>query len=515
MSPSSLLLLAAGLRTLILPFDNVAENGAYDWKGSAFEETLSAHLDAAGHDVVDPVERNRALEELGFTVGEPLSRASAITLGRKLAAQRLVLGEYQESDWRLDVEARVIDLERGSTLGVIQDYASSDALSMLSNQVAKNVFRLESGEPPPGFDTLAARRLGISSAALEASARARLSVDADDQVRLLSHALKREPSYLAARLLLGRRLISVGRPLEGIEVLVKAGDDLSRHEPSYFELGLAYLTVEEPTSAQKVFEGLIGLGEDRGAASNNLGVALARLDDFDGAAHAFARAVDRDPTHAVYRFNHAFCLWRNGSERDALEELRVARRDRPYDAELQFLLSKAAMTQSLDDEAVRARTAALILAPHLGDVDVNGVDPWVRPVPREDPANRRADERDITEGEDVVALLELFDARELHRRGRTDDATQLLRKSLYRNPGALATRRELIDILRETGELDQAVRELHVVLWSDPSPDAHVALAEIYVELGDADKAKGEAEKALAIDPMHNGALELHAELGN
>jgi len=513
LSPLSALLLAAGLRTLVLPFENAAEESSHDWKGSAFEEAIASQFDAAGYDVIDPVARNRAFAELGFSPSEPVSRATAITLGRRLAAQRLVLGAFRVSDWRIDVEARVIDLERGVIVGIVHDFASADALLLLSNQVAKNVFRLERDDVPPGFRRHAERRLTIPPGALEASARARLSSDASNQLRLLSHALSREPSYLEARLLYGRLLIAENKPRDAIDVLVAAGADVANHAPTYFELGRAYLQIGEPGSAETVFANLIAIGHDQGAASNNLGVALARQDRFDDAAEAFLRATNKDPTVAVYAFNQAFCLWRSGDDAESMRVLKSAHKRAPYDGELQFLRWKVAAYRSEDDEARYARTAALVLSPQLLNVDLNGVDPWVRPVSREDPAERAELRHDVAEGEDVVALVELFDVWELRARGRSADAIQLLRKSLYRNPGAMAVRRELVELLRESGELEQAVRELHMVLWSDPSADAHAELAEIYLELGDTARAKGEVDKALSIDPLHDGARELDVEL--
>ena len=110
-------------------------------------------------------------------------------------------------------------------------------------------------------------------------------------------------------------------------------------------------------------------------------------------------------------------------------------------------------------------------------------------------------------------LVELLDARALRERGRVDDAIQLLQKSLYREPGAMEVRRELVDLLRESGELDQAVRELSMLLWTEASVETHMELARVYMELEDPVKAFDEVEKALSLEPNHHEARRLRAEL--
>ena len=95
LTPWSLLLLVASVRTLVLPFENVGGEPSENWKGSAFEEAISSHFESAGYDIVDLETRNRRLMELGFDPFEPVSRATAIGLGKDVAAQRLIVGSFR------------------------------------------------------------------------------------------------------------------------------------------------------------------------------------------------------------------------------------------------------------------------------------------------------------------------------------------------------------------------------------------------------------------------------------
>ena len=212
MTPWSFFFLVASVRTLVLPFENVGGAPTEDWKGSTFEEAIASHFQSAGYDVVDLETRNRRLTALGFAPGEPVSRATAIVVGKEVSAQRLIVGSYRTSENRIDVEARVVDLENIATIGIVQDFARAKDVAKLSNQIAKNLFRLERDRAPSGFDERARRRSRLSAAALEASAQARVTAEPDEQRRLLEIALSHEPTYLEARVALGRLLLRTGEP---------------------------------------------------------------------------------------------------------------------------------------------------------------------------------------------------------------------------------------------------------------------------------------------------------------
>ena len=362
---------------------------------------------------------------------------------------------------------------------------------------------LEAHSAPSGFEDRAKRRAKLSLAALEESALARVSADPEEQRRRLEKALEHEPEYLEASLMLGRLLLEAGEPRLAIDVLVAAGDEGARDRKAYFDLGMAYLGVEQWESALQVFASLSSVDGLESASYNNQGVALMRLERFLPAPETNASNA------ATYHFNLGWSLWRSGKGALALEQFEEASALMPWDGEVHLLLFAAASSQAETHEAEVARATALTLALDLADVDPAVVTGWARPAEALTPPR----EVDIAEGEDVVALVELLDARALRERGRVDDAIQLLQKSLYREPGAMEVRRELVDLLRESGELDQAVRELSVLLWTEASVETHMELARVYMELEDPVKALDEVEKALSLEPNHHEARQLHAEL--
>ncbi len=508
------LVLAAGVRTLVLPFENLSSDPAPKWLGSALEEAVSAHLEAAGFEVVDLHSRNRQLLEKDLVPGEPLTRASAIVLARDLGADRLVLGELREGDARIEVTARLIDLTRGATVGVVDDFGEPEKFSRLSSQIVKNLFRLERDDAPPSFEEEAERRSKIPPAALEASALARIEIDRAERKALLKRALASHSEYLEVRLLLGEYLLDEGLPREATEVLAGARGKGLLYQRAYFDLGLAYLHASEPRLAFEVFRNLAETAEAKAASHNNLGVALMRLDRIPEAIEAFERARDLGCAKKSCLFNLAWARWRAGKGAPAYELFeRLAERD-PIDAEVHFLLAAAAVSQARPEVAAKSRATALVLAPHLEGVDAATVSNWERALPALD---ENGDSPSLTAEaeieEDVFGLMELLDARELRRRGRTEEAIQILQRSLYRDPNDTGSRHELADLYRERGELQEALSELSILLWTEPSADAHVSLARVYLEMAEPAKAVAEVEKALELDPEHPGARGLREEI--
>ncbi len=508
------LVLAAGLRTLVLPFENLSEDRTQDWKGSAFEEAVSSHLESAGFEVVDLAGRNRQLLEKGLALGEPITRASAIVLAKDLGADRLVLGEFRPGSDRIDVSARLVDLTRGATVGVVDDFEEPGKLSRLANQIAKNLFRLERDQAPSSFDAEAERRLKIPPSALEASARARIASDRSEQKRLLEKALSTHAEYLEVRLLLGDHLLDEGLPQEATTILAGARGRGLLYERAYFDLGLAYLRASEPRLAFEVFRNLAETEEAKAASHNNLGVALMRLDRIPEAIEAFEHARELGSEIKSPVFNLAWAYWRAGKGALAFELFEKIAAFDPIDAEAHFMLAAAAVSQARPEVAEKSLRTALVLAPHLEGVDARTVSNWERLLGNVAPGSDLSVlSASIEWEEDVFGLMELLDARELRARGRTEEAIQLLQRCLYRDPNDTWSRRELADIYRERGELQEALSELSILLWTEPSAETHVRLARVYLQLHEPGKAVEEVEKALELDPGHPGARGLRSTI--
>ena len=297
-----------------------------------------------------------------------------------------------------------------------------------------------------------------------------------------------------------------GEPRLAIDVLVAAGDRGAHFQNAYFDLGLAYLAVDEPAPVVQIFGSLTRIEDVSAASYNNQGVALMQLGRHAEATEAFQLAMDADGADATFLFNLGWSQWRLGKGASALEHLERAAELMPCDGEVHLLLSSAASSQAkfelaeLAELAERARSTALMLSPHLADVDPATVTDLARI--KEKPAIVRAPvDLHADREKDVMALAALFDVQALRERGRLDEAIQLLQRSLHRDPGAVDLR------------LDDAARELAMLVWTQPAAETHLELARLYLELEDPGKALTQVDKALALEPGHDEAKRLRAEL--
>lgn len=511
-------MLAVEAPLVVLPFDVRATDGDSDasWKGVMIEEAVSAHFEAAGLNVIGPFEKNRLLEDIGVVPGEPVSPATALLIARELRARRLVFGTLTlpPDAGEVEVQASLVDVDSGATLGVVDDYGPANELPGLASLLAKNLIRVGRDGVPPGFEACAARRARIPLEALEAGARARITTDASEQRAHLERAVAASEDYLEAHVLLGSLLLREGHPREAIDVLVKARGDDRIYRNAYFDLGVAYLREDMAQAAVQVFKALTD-SENGAAALNNLGVSLMRLSRFDEATKAFEESCGRGLDEATCQFNLGWAYWRQGKGAKALEQFTPLVASRPLDAEARFLHSAAAMSQAMADDAERSRDVALLLAPELADVEPGTVSGWARSIERSSLSSTDAYGDVSVLDEDLEATADLLDARFLCERGRTQEAIQLLQRTLYREPDASFVRHELASLHAETGALESAVSELSILLWTEPSADMHVELARLYLQMEEPSRALEEVDRALDLDPEHGDALRLKTVIGS
>jgi tetratricopeptide (TPR) repeat protein len=453
------------------------------------------------------VELHRHLGEKGLSAGSPLTHATVIVVGRELGASRAVVGSYRVEERRADVTAKIIDLDKGAIIGVIEDYGELEKLLELENQVAKNLIRLEGDPVPDSFEQSAVRRAAVPLEAHENLARARMETDREERRLLLESALETHPDYLEARLLLGHVLLSMEKPIEAIHVLsaFQPGDFVYRE--AYFLLGLAYLAANQTGAAREIFTHLTEQ-EDKAAFWNNLGIAMLRTGNMENAIEAFEKAVELEPEGFTYLFNLGWANWRAGKGREALRWAREAVGRNPEDAKAHFLRSAAAASQTLAEESGKERELATALSPDLADVDPSTVEGLER-IAEGLPPLSAATPMDVG-GDTVDSRGETLDGARAHRAdGRLEEAAQELQRALYLQPHWVEARLELAGIYRELGELDRAVGEYRVALWDEETAAIHVRLAEVYIEMGEYAEARAHAERALELEPDNSEAQDL------
>jgi tetratricopeptide (TPR) repeat protein len=106
---------------------------------------------------------------------------------------------------------------------------------------------------------------------------------------------------------------------------------------------------------------------------------------------------------------------------------------------------------------------------------------------------------------DAVAAME---------RGQTDEARQLLSKAVESNPGDIDARRQLAEVLWQTGARQEAAANMQVAVRLDPRhAQTVVRCGEMMLDLNLADRALAFAEEAIVLDSTLAGGWALRGRV--
>ena len=123
----------------------------------------------------------------------------------------------------------------------------------------------------------------------------------------------------------------------------------------------------------------------------NLGTALGRIGDTEGAMREFNAAVEVDPENVTARFNLGTLLVRSGRHAEAVDHLAFVVRERPQDVEAKRELAKSFIHLGRNEEA-------LVLLPAVVEANLGDEEPLFALV------NLWIDRRRHKEARDVLAL---------------------------------------------------------------------------------------------------------------
>lgn len=510
---------SASAQTLVVPFDNPAQEPRLVWMREGAAILLSELLAAAGETVLDREERLQAFDRLQLPATASLSRASTIRVGHAVAASLVISGSVTTQEDQLTARARPVRLDSGRLLSEVTATGPITDLFGVFGRLSQQL-RGSTQPQPAGVD-----RLPPTPQVFELYVKGLVAETPSTAIAFLEQALKASPEFDRARLALwdlhseasehqrALDVVSAVRPASRLARDGRFRRALSLMQLKRFDDALETLRAMQKVDASATVANAIGVAELRRTATPQPGRAT----------YYFSQASELDPTAGDWFFNLGYAYWIDKDPKAAIYWLREAVRREPTDGDAHFILGVALQQTGAAAEATRERElAARLSSKYAGwESRATGGDPVPRGLERlhEEllPARSRVDNIITTAGQrdqETLATFHLDAGRRAFQREADREAIQELRRALYLSPYLAEAHLMLGRLYLRGGRPAEAVDALKIALWSEETVAAHVALAEAFLQVEDQVSARAEIDRALAMDPKSPDALALRAKLG-
>jgi Tfp pilus assembly protein PilF/TolB-like protein len=500
-------------RILVVPFENAAHEQRLHWLSEASAVLLADELRARGLRAISRDDRVRAFDDLHLPVTATLSRATVIKVGRLVGATDVVMGTVTVDGDKLKIEAHTIRVEAGRLEPAVSDQAPLTDLFASFRRIAA---RIAPDSRAPAYSS-AYPPLN----AFESYIKGLIAETPTAQAAFLESAIKLFPGYDRAELALWNVRTGLADHVSALAAAkaVSSSSPLARR--ARFLAGVSLVQLRRFDEAFAAFKGLTDDGAvadksvDISAAWNNLGVIQIRrggTPDTGTPAFFLTKAADASPGDPDVLFNLGYAYMLDRNTQAATYWLRESVRRDPSDADAHFALAAALQNSGSDVEAGRERELARRLSSRYEELERRAAVEKM-PVPRGLERMRSDPEIPASGGADVaVSSSAQQDQRELVKfhldRGqrlydREADAEALaeLQRAVYLSPYEARAHLLIGRIHLRAGRPQDAVNALKISIWSEDTVAARVALADAYLKLQNPIAARGELERALALDP--------------
>ncbi len=508
--------------TLVMPFDRVGDDSALYWLSEGAAILLADDLNALGAHALTRPERVDAFDLLGLPTSASLSRATIIKVGEVLDASDVVVGSVDLQDNTLTVHARRLDIDAGRLRPDLVEQGPLGDLFKVFERLARRLVSPDAtaDDAPP------LERVYPPIEAFESYVKGLVSETPATEARFLERAIYLHPKYDRARLALWEVRSEQGNHQAALAAARGVPDDSPFARRARFDAALSLVDLGRSDEAFGALKALDD--EQQGAALlNDLGVVQLRRGGASPPAsdgtptYFFTRAADAEPGAADYAFNAGYAYARAHDMKAALYWLReVVRRD-PADADAHYVLGIALQATRRGVEGAREKTLASQLASRYASDAARASDEVPAGLERvmrrlETPRAARLDAARVggvqREQEDL-ATFHLERGRRDVEAEQDRAAIPELRRAIYLSPYLAEAHLLLGRVYLRAGRVREAIDAFKIAIWSQETADAHVALAEAYLQTDDVAAARREVERALALDPTSADARKLRADL--
>lgn len=502
---------ASAERVLVMPFENVAQDGRIFWLGEASAILLTEELNGLGRTVITREERQEAFERLQAPPAAVLTDATVLRLGQLVGATAVVQGTVRRQGEDLVIDAREITIDAARVRHRVTEHGPLGALFPIFERLAR---RMAPGSLPQS----STKRQRPSTAAFENYIKGLVAEDPRAAIAYLQAALDVQPMFDQARLALWGAQTKGGDH----QAAAAAVETITGQSPVYrrsrFLQGLSYLELLDYDEAFAAFSTVSEL-QGSPAVFNNLGVVQLRRGATSSTGPPtlfFDTAAQMDPTDADLFFNLGYAYWRQRDAGAAIHWLREAVRRNPADGEAHYVLGTALASSGSTSEAAREKDLAKRLSSTFEEWDKR---PLAEQVPanlervKDDvalPAVRRAEDMTASgRDERVTATFYVDRGRRLFEQGMDRDAAAELSRALFLAPYHAEGNLLLGRVHQRAGHFSEAIGSYKIAIWSADSAAARAALASAYLDMKDGESARTEALRALELDRASTEARQV------
>ncbi len=499
-------------RMLIIPFDNPTRDASIFWLGEASAVLLADELNRLGVPAITREERLAAFDYLQVPPNAVLSDATVIRIGQLVGASNVVIGSLHLEGEILVVRARSIALETGRVSREVVDRGSMPKLFDTFEQIARGIAPFSAPER--------VQREHPPLAVLENYVKGLLAETPGTAVSYLNLALEAPPLFERARLALWDVYTDQGEHAKALAAVVAVAPDSPWSRRAAFLAGLSYISLDRHDDAFAAFKTLVDR-EPTAAALNNLGVVQLRRGAAAQGGQAtsyFTRAAEADRADGDYFFNLGYAYWVARDPQAAISWLREAVRRNPADGDAHFVLGSALAATGSATEAAREKELAKRLSSTYEQWDRR---PSSEAVPaglervKDGVEMPRTPQVELVRGgpgqRDQLELARFYldRGRRMFEQENDNEAIADLSRALYLSPYEAEAHLLIGRIHLRHARINDAIDAFKISLWSSETAQAHLALAEAYLEAKDVDAARAEAERAAALDPASSAAKHL------
>jgi len=517
---------------LIFPFENAGASTRLDWIGEGLEELTIQRLSAAGQQVYSHAGRVNEMDRYGLPSSAKLSRATMLHIAQEVDADYIVFGEFTSDGKTITVRARLVRVSPVALLPVVEESDSLASLMELHTKLTWKLLGTCNHGYPLSLSEFSKLQQPLSLAAFEQYIRGLLANDDETRLRDLKEAARLEPDWPEPAFAIGEVYFQRNDCSAALPWFAKVPATHARRVEALFATGVCRLRLGLPDKAEEVFNALeedlhrnLVTGADLPEILNNLAIARARQDNFPQALTALGRARDIDPDEDDYPFNLGLLSLQQKDLATAATHFGEAVEREPDNSEdLAFLIytldklgkkTEGAAQREAAEEAFGEKGLPLL---KIDSKNGDSLTKYQRVKRELDMTSLRlelegpqmqqtlaVDSNTPTNG----AVAHIRRGRQEFRAGRLDAAEQEFRAALVAEPNNASAHRELAEIYRRRGKLEDAAHELQLSLDARESAAVRTTLARIYLEQKKLDLARAEVEKAIKLAPNYPEAREL------